>query len=566
MSDWSPTLKALGAQLARPWQRLDHRVRVSRARLGGPPAVAQALPEPVMLGDAERGEALCAGRWQALGRSVAVPGTIWQAALPDPRLEAERQGFGWLADLAALGNRTARTRAQDWTGDWITRFGGGTGPGWQPQSAGWRAMRWTAHSGLIVDGLDRAAGTRFWKALAGHQRYLTSTWADAEDGVPRLVALAGLVWTGLVLPHPGHAAALAEIAALAETLVDAEGATASRSPEDLADIVCLLIWTARLLEDNGQHAMAPHLQAIARAVPTLRALRLGDGGLGRFQGGGAGSAAAIDQALAELRLTAQAKPRLPMGYARLTGGRLTLLLDGAPPPALPARAFAGTLAIEVSAGRERLIVNCGPGASFGADWALAARRTAAHSAVEAADASSAHFVERGLAARTFGPQLEDGPAHVAVRQAQDATGQWLTATHDGYVPTHGLVSERRLFVDVRGQELRGEDLLTVADARARDAFERRASRGRLRFAVRFHLHPSVRPELDAEGGCVLLTLPGGDAWLLRASGGLVSLDESIYFDAAAPAPAKTSQVVVQSEVVEYLGHVTWSVGRIAVPA
>ena len=59
-----------------------------------------------------------------------------------------------------------------------------------------------------------------------------------------------------------------------------------------------------------------------------------------------------------------------------------------------------------------------------------------------------------------------------MRQAQDATGQWLLATQDGYVASHGLLQERRLFVDARGQEVRGEDILTVADARARVQFER----------------------------------------------------------------------------------------------
>ena len=106
-------------------------------------------------------------------------------------------------------------------------------------------------------------------------------------------------------------------------LIDAEGGTPSRAPEDLAEIVILLIWTARLLEDAGQHAMAPHLQAIVRAVPVLRPLRMGDGGMARFHGGGAGRRrSALDQALAELRLVAQPKPQLPMGFARLAGGRV----------------------------------------------------------------------------------------------------------------------------------------------------------------------------------------------------------------------------------------------------
>ena len=95
-----------------------------------------------------------------------------------------------------------------------------------------------------------------------------------------------------MLPHPGHAAALAEMAALADALVDADGGTPSRAPEDLAEVLTLLIWTARLLDNAGQQAMAPHLQAIVRAVPVIRPLRMGDGGVARFHGGGAGHAGA----------------------------------------------------------------------------------------------------------------------------------------------------------------------------------------------------------------------------------------------------------------------------------
>jgi len=355
------------------------------------------------------------------------------------------------------------------------------------------------------------------------------------------------------------------MAALAEALIQPDGGTPSRAPEDLAEILILLVWTARLLEDGGQHAMGPHLQAIVRAVPTLRALRLGDGALGRFHGGGPGSAGRLDQALAELRLTAQPKPRLPMGYARLSGGRLTLLMDGAAPPA-GATAHAGTLGFEMSVGRERLVVNAGPGRGLGRDQAVLARRTAAHSTVEVNGRSSARIVADGLAARTFGPRLEDGPEHVSVRQAQDPGGHWLLANQDGYVPSHGLLQERRLYVEARGQELRGEDILTVADARARDQFERAALDGRLGFAARFHLHPAVAAELDPGLQIVLLTLASGEEWLFRAGGGSVELEDSLYFDPDAPAPVPTMQVVVRAEVVEYLGQITWSIARIADPS
>jgi uncharacterized heparinase superfamily protein len=566
MSRSALTLRALGERIARTPRAWRNRIWAHRARLGGAPHVAAALPDPVLLGEAERGQALVEGHWRALGHEVAVgKASIWEVPLPDPRLEAERQACFWLDDLAALGNKGARALARAWIQDWIRRYGSGGGPGWEPELAGRRAKRWAVHATLLTLGLERVAADRFWRTLAAHQRYLIRAWPLAGDGLPRLRALAGLVWTGVVLPHSGHAAALAEMAALSETLVDPEGGTPSRAPEDLAEILILLIWTARLLEDADQHAMGPHLQAIVRAVPTVRPLRLGDGGMARFHGGGAGTAGRLDQALAELRLVTQPKPKLPMGFARLSGGKVVLIMDGAAPPqgGMATRAHAGTLAFEMTVGRQPLVVNAGPGQAFGGDWTLIGRQTAAHATVEVDGRSSARIEAAGLAARTFGARLVDGPAVVSVRQAQDATGQWLLATQDGYVASHGLLQERRLYIDARGQELRGEEILTVADARARAQFERCATAGRLGFAARFHLHPAVKAELDAGRQLVTLTLPSEEVWMFRAGGGSVELEDSVYFDPAAPSPLPTTQVVVRAEVVEYLGQVTWSFGRIA---
>jgi uncharacterized heparinase superfamily protein len=566
MSRSALTLRALRERVARGPRAWRNRAWVRQARLGRSPEVAGPLPQPMLLGDAERGQALVQGSWRALGHAVAVgKGSIWEAALPDPRLEPERQGCGWLDDLAALGNRAAQALARAWIQDWIRRYGTGAGPGWSPELAGRRIARWVVHAGPLTAGLDTTASDRFWRTLAAHQRYLARAWSGAGSPLARLEALAGLVWTGVVLPHAGHAVALAELAALADALVDPDGGTPSRAPEDLAEILMLLIWTARLLDDAGQHAMGPHLQAIVRAVPVIRPLRLGDGGLARFNGGGAGRPADLDQALAELRLMTQPKPRLPMGFARLGGGRVVLIMDGAAPPGgeEALRAHAGTLGFEMSIGRQRLVVNAGPGRLFGGDWTLMSRQTAAHSGVEVDGRSSARIESRDLAARTFGARLAEGPAHVSVRQAQDATGQWLLATQDGYVASHGLLQERRLFVEARGREVRGEEILTVADARARTQFERMARGGRLPFAVRFHLHPAVAVAPDPDGAGPLLTLPNGEIWLFRAGGGTVDIEPSVYFDPEMPEPRPTAQVVVRAEVVEYLGQVTWSLGRVA---
>lgn len=566
MSRSALTLKALGFRLAAPAQRLGNRVRASRSRLGTRPAPAAELPEPVLFGDADLGAAMVAGTWPALGHDVALgEGTIWAARLPDPRLEAERQSFLWLDDLAALGNRAARARAQAWVLDWIARYGTGGGPGWSPALAGRRAKRWTAHARLLTADLDRAQADRFWRGLASQQRYLAASWDRAAPGLDRLRALAGLVWSGVALPHDGHAGALEDLAAEAEAAIDPDGEMAHRAPEDLAEAVILLIWTARVLENAGQHAPQGHLAAIVRAVPVLRQLRLGGGGLAAFHGGGPGDAGRIDQALAELRIGVQEKPKLPMGYARLSGGRVAVLLDGALPPAGDAavRAHASTLAFEMSVHRQKLVINAGPGRLFGGDWTDLARRTAAHSALEIDGCSSARIEAGGLAARTFGARLEPGPTRVSIRQAQDASGQWLLATHDGYVESHGVLHERRVFVEARGTELRGEDILSVPDARAQARFDRASVDAPLGFAVRFHLDPAIAAEHDPVRDAVTLALPSGEIWAFRAAGGAIGLEPTLVFDPQRAAPRPSVQVVVRADLVEYLGQVIWSFGRVA---
>jgi uncharacterized heparinase superfamily protein len=561
------TLAALGAPTARGMRGVRRRLGARRAWAAGDDGAPHFLPDAFLYGDSDRGRALVAGDWRPFGRPVPLgERTIWDAALEGPRLEAERHRFGWLDDLAALGTRAARTTAQTWTLGWIGRFGRGRGVGWRPETAGARVLHWAAHARFLAEGLPPSDTARLWRALDTHGPVLLSTWGEAEPGLPQLQALAGAVIALALDDAPDLPAATAALGTLADSLVLADGATPYRAPGELAEIVIVLIWTARLLETAGRHAATAHLHAIARALPVLRALRLGDGTMARFNGGGPGAPDRLDQALAELRVGPQPKPRLPMGFARLAGGRLVAILDGAAPPMGrdARRGQAGTLAFELSVGRSPLVVNSGPGDLFGVEAANFARSTAAHSTVEIDGASSARLSPPGLAARAYGRWLASGPALVSVRQAQDHTGQWLLATHDGYVESHGLLHERRLFVDSRGRECRGEEIVYVTDGRARDRFDRIAAarNGRpVALTARFHLAPGIQAEADGMRQSVDLVLPDGDEWSLRAAGGRVEVAESVYFDPDQAAPVPTLQILVIAEIIDYLGQVNWSFTR-----
>ena len=167
-------------------------------------------PEPRSIGSPQRGRHLTAGSFLFAGHLVDAPDTaIWDLEMPAPGFEQALHGFLWLDDLAALGDIRARTRAQDWTWDWIARFGTGRGPGWTPALTGRRLTRWVHHGTFLLAGRDAAARGQFFGALAAQTTYLSRRWRGATPGLPRVEALSGLLFAGLAVTgqerHAGRA-------------------------------------------------------------------------------------------------------------------------------------------------------------------------------------------------------------------------------------------------------------------------------------------------------------------------------------------------------------------------
>ena len=71
-------------------------------------------PEPKTIGSFARGRQLLAGNIILAGHFVEAPGEdLWAIDAPDPTFDAARHGFGWLDDLAAVGDVTVRLRHED---------------------------------------------------------------------------------------------------------------------------------------------------------------------------------------------------------------------------------------------------------------------------------------------------------------------------------------------------------------------------------------------------------------------------------------------------------------------
>jgi len=248
-------------------------------------------------------------------------------------------------------------------------------------------------------------------------------------------------------------------------------------------------------------------ECIERALPMLRMLCHGDGGLALFQGADATRKAAVRAALDHD--SAAGQPLIHAshsGYCRLAQGQAVVIADCG-----PAVACSSALAFEFSDGPHRIVGNCGMPRHAKAAWREAAKLPAAHSTLDQAGIGAVPEAEV-----TASPQ-----------------GMLLTARSSSH--------ERDLYLAAGGHDFRGEDRIIFPSSD---------------FTLRFHLHPSVRAWQDRKGANVILMLPNHAAWKFTARGGHVSLEDSLFL-ATGENPQDCQQIVIRGQAEE-VARVNWA--------
>jgi len=175
------------------------------------------------------------------------------------------------------------------------------------------------------------------------------------------------------------------------------------------------------------------------------------------------------------------------------------------------------------------------------NWRPIARATAAHSTVTFNDASSARFVELATFRRMLGGSpIVGGPTRVTVNREEGSGTIGLRAMHDGYATRFGILHERVLVLSTDGMRLEGEDIFLDSDG------EPRVASTSDEFAIRFHLHPTVRATRLTDGHGVVLMTSNKEVWTFSAYHDRVELEDSVYL-AGSEGPRRTLQLVVRGQ-------------------
>ena len=244
---------------------------------GGVPAAPRALPSQPPRGSAARGRKILSGE--------GLPDhPDWQAATLDPATLAALNGFGWLADLAAVGTPQARAQARRLIHDWMEQERWHPGA-WAPEIIGRRLTIALETWSFVIEGAGGSLPKRWLASLSRQARHLARHAEDGADGLPRLEAMAGLVHAALAgLGAVDQAAALERLQREIARQILPDGGHVERAPGAHVEALDLLVGLRDSLAAAGIAPPGRLEPAIERMGAIARFFRHGDGRLALFNG------------------------------------------------------------------------------------------------------------------------------------------------------------------------------------------------------------------------------------------------------------------------------------------
>ena len=509
---------------------------------GRRPSALTFIPEENWPGNSDRGTGLVEGRFRFLNHTLNAEGAFTEALEAGPAWQAELHGFDWLRDMRAVGTEAARIQARNCVASWISANQKWHPLTWRPDVLSSRLCNWLTHAEFVSAGADAAFSSLFLDNVARQVKHLRRVARFMPDGIDRMQVIKARVYAALCLPGGArYAPRLVRIvAAMCERQILPDGGHIERSPQAQMAALRHLIDLRAVLQASNIDVPEALQRAIDRAAPMLRFYRHGDGGFALFNGANEGEAWLVDVVLTKAESRGKPLTSAPhTGFERFMANRTLIIADCGVPSALGKGAHAGTLSFEMSVGKQRIIVNCGAYAGRDEGWKLAQRSTAAHSTMTVDDRNSTILRDDG--------SVGDRPENVVAERHEADGNTWLDLSHDGYKAPLGLTHRRRLYVNSSGTDVRGEDALVGT--------------GEQRFTIRFHLHSSVKASLVKDGASVLLRLPDKSGWRMRCSGGVASLQESVYLGDGHNS-RRSEQIVIAGSTSQGEAKIKWALTRL----
>mgnify|MGYP001162802769 FL=1 len=329
-----------------------------------------------------------------------------------------------------------------------------------------------------------------------------------------------------------------------------------RNPEELSKIFFYLLETieiAKNLESDKPSIEEEKLRKIAYFFgASLRYLQFRNGNLISAHGGCLGDYNRYVKLLGEIKKYRGGDEVSNLGFSRLNGARMSIIIDTSPP--LYGKrygiAHAGFSSFELYYGAAAIFVNCGGGNRFGQEYRKYCQSSKAHNVLLLNEKSQCSFGKKPFSRNNSYYYVMDGPRNTKLSCENSITEKIVELSHDAYKKDYGISVNRRLSVDLVYNCVKGQDSVLP---------ERNESKKNLidsSVSLYFHVHPSISCKKKRNG--VLLEIPGDKKMFFTYTGGNLTLEKSTYIGNFFE-PQDITKLVIENSVQQSESKINWKI-------
>ena len=239
-----------------------------------------------------------------------------------------------------------------------------------------------------------------------------------------------------------------------------------RNPEELSKIFFYLLETieiAKNLESDKPSIEEEKLRKIAYTFgASLRYLQFRNGNLISAHGGCLGDYNRYVKLLGEIKRHREGDEVSNLGFSRLNGARMSMIIDTSPPLYRKRYgiAHAGFSSFELYYGATAIFVNCGGGNRFGQEYRKYCQSSKAHNVLLLNEKSQCSFGKKPFSRNNSYYYATDGPANTKLNFENSITEKIVEVSHDAYKKDYGMSVNRRLSMDLVYNCVKGQDSVT----------------------------------------------------------------------------------------------------------
>ena len=280
-------------------------------------------------------------------------------------------------------------------------------------------------------------------------------------------------------------------------------------------------------------------------------MQFGNGNLVSAHGGCLGDYNKYVKLLGEIKKYSGGDEVSNLGFKRVNGARLLMIIDTIPPlyGKRDGVAHAGFSSFELYYGPKPIFVNCGGGSKFGHQYRKYCQSSKAHNVLLLNEKSQCSFGKKPFSRNNSYYYIKDGPRNTKINFERSITEKIVELSHDAYKKDYGVSINRKLSMDLVKNCLIGNDVVISDGDPKRNLTE--AS-----FSIYFHLHPSII--CTKKRGGVLLEIPGDKKMFFSYKGGKLRFEKSTYIGNFFE-PQEITRLVIEKNVEQSDSKINWKI-------